>query len=70
MREDVISAAVLDYDSLKIGEVVYATIDAVNAQTKSITLKLSDFVKGILSLEHMADYPLKVIPPKLTEIGK
>lgn len=70
MKEDVLSASALDYDSLKVGDTTYATIDSVNSQTKCLTLKISDFVKGILPLEHMAEHPLKVIPPKLTEIGK
>jgi len=31
---------------------------------------LNDFVKGRLNLEHMADYPMKVIPPKYLDFGK
>ena len=31
---------------------------------------MNDFVKGVLTLEHMADHPLKVIPPKFLEVGK
>jgi len=70
MREDVLSAIVLDYDSIKVGDTMFATIDGVNATTKAVNLKISDFVKGILPMEHMADHPVKVIPPKLTEVGK
>ena len=33
-------------------------------------MKLNDFVKGRLYLEHMADLPLKTLPPKLTQVGK
>lgn len=33
-------------------------------------MKVNDFVKGRLYLEHMADLPLKVIPPKMTAVGK
>lgn len=33
-------------------------------------MKVNEFVKGRLYLEHMADLPLKVLPPKLTKIGK
>jgi len=29
-----------------------------------------EFVKGIFSIEHMADNPLKVIPPKFMKEGK
>lgn len=31
---------------------------------------MNDFVKGRLYLEHMADFPLKVIPPKYRDINK
>ena len=30
-KEDVVSASVLDYDSLKVGDTTYATIDSVNS---------------------------------------
>jgi ribosomal protein S1 len=70
MKEDVLGAPVLDYNSLKVGETVFATIDSINPVTKSVTLKISDFVRGILPIEHMAEHPVKVIPPKLTEVGK
>lgn len=33
-------------------------------------MKVNEFVKGRLYIEHMADLPLKVLPPKLTKIGK
>lgn len=70
MKEEVLNASALDYDSLKVGDVTYATIDSINPNGKSLTLKISEFVKGTLPIEHMADHPLKVIPPKLAEIGK
>jgi ribosomal protein S1 len=47
-----------------------ATIDEVNTQDKYVVMKLNDFVKGRLYLEHMADLPLKTLPPKLTQVGK
>jgi hypothetical protein len=49
---------------------VNATIVSVNELKKIVTLSLNDFVKGELRLEHMADYPVKVIPPKFTQTGK
>jgi ribosomal protein S1 len=70
MKEEVLTASVLNYDSVNVGDNTYATIESVNAVTKSVHLKISEFVKGVLTLEHMADHPLKVIPPKLTQIGK
>lgn len=47
-----------------------ATIDEVNTKDKYVVMKLNDFVKGRLYLEHMADLPLKTLPPKLTQVGK
>ena len=47
-----------------------ATIDEVNIPDKYVVMKLNDFVKGRLYLEHMADLPLKTLPPKLTQVGK
>jgi ribosomal protein S1 len=70
MKEEVLTASVLNYDSVNVGDNTYATIESVNAVTKSVHLKISEFVKGVLTLEHMADHPLKMIPPKLTQIGK
>ena len=31
---------------------------------------LNDFLKGTLRIEHIADYPVKVLPPKLIQTGK
>jgi hypothetical protein len=45
---------------------INATIDEVNAKDHYVVLKVNDFVKGRLYIEHMADLPLKVLPPKLT----
>lgn len=61
-----LGATALNYDSLKVGDVTFATIEQVNEATKIISLKISEFVKGILTIEHMADHPIKVLPPKLT----
>jgi len=61
---------VLDYKSIKVGDCHTATIESVSEIKKIVTLKLNDFVMGTLSLEHMADHPLKVIPPKFMEVGK
>jgi ribosomal protein S1 len=70
MREDIVGSAALTYDQLKCGIYLNAVIDEVNAQDKYIVLKLNEFVKGRLFLEHMADLPLKTLPPKLTQVGK
>lgn len=70
MRSQIINSAALDYLSIEIGQFVNATIDSVNEVKKTVTLSMNDFVKGTLRLEHMADYPVKVIPPKFTQTGK
>lgn len=70
MRSQIVNSAALDYSSIEIGQFVNATIDSVNEVKKTVTLSLNDFVKGTLRLEHMADYPVKVIPPKFTQTGK
>ena len=41
-----------------------------NEAVKRVVFKLGDFVKGTLTLDHMADHPLKVIPPKFSQVGK
>lgn len=50
--------------------ILNATIDEVNETSKYIQLRLNEFVRGKLFIEHMADFPLKVIPPKFKTIGK
>jgi len=66
MREDIVGSAALTYDQLRCGMYLNAVIDEVNPQDKYVVMKLNDFVKGRLYLEHMADLPLKTLPPKLT----
>lgn len=70
MREDIIGTSVLNYDQITCGMYLNPIIEEVNAKDHYITLKVNDFVKGRLYMEHMADLPLKVLPPKLTQIGK
>jgi ribosomal protein S1 len=70
MREDIVGSAALTYDSLRCGMYLNTMIEEVNTQDKYITLKINDFVKGRLYLEHMADLPLKTMPPKLVQVGK
>lgn len=70
MPNVVANGSPLDYKNLRSGDTHTATIDSVDSVNKKVILKLNDFVKGFLNLEHMADHPLKVIPPKFTTIGK
>mmetsp|Transcript_3298 Transcript_3298/g.3862 ORF Transcript_3298/g.3862 Transcript_3298/m.3862 type:complete len:324 (-) Transcript_3298:297-1268(-) len=72
MLPQVVQAESLDYKTLTVGAIHQATIEKVitDEANKRVILKIGDFVKGVLSLDHMADHPLKVIPPKFTQIGK
>jgi ribosomal protein S1 len=70
MREDIVGTSVLNYDQITCGMYLNPVIEEVNTKDRYITLKVNDFVKGRLFLEHMADLPLKVLPPKLIQIGK
>lgn len=72
MLPTVVKSSSLDYKTLAVGECLTGTIESVHANeaNKRVVIKLGDFVKGVLSLEHMADHPLKVIPPKFTQVGK
>lgn len=70
MKEDIVNASALNYDNIKCGDFIATIIQDVNEQGKFITLEVNEFVKGRLYIEHMADYPLKVIPPKYRDVGK
>jgi hypothetical protein len=70
MREDIVGTVALNYDSLKVGDYLTAKIEEVNSVDKYVLMSVNDFVKGRLYLEHMADLPLKTIPPKLAVVGK
>ena len=47
-----------------------AEIAQIDAAGKGVTIKVNDFVKGTLSLEHMGEQPQRLIPPKYQEVGK
>lgn len=66
MRSQIVNTVAMDYSALEVGQFVNATIDSVNEPRKTVNLSLNEFVKGTLKLDHMADYPLKVVPPKFT----
>lgn len=70
MRQQIVNTVALDFSALEVGQFVNATIDSHNEPRKTVTLSMNDFVKGVLTLEHMADYPIKVVPPKFTQTGK
>lgn len=70
MRPQIVNSEALSYSQLQVGQFVNATIDRVNEVKKTVDLKLNDFVKGQLRLEHMADGPSKNIPQKFTTVGK
>ena len=68
MIPTVVKSSSLDYKTIAVGECMTGTIETVHANesNKRVVLKLGDFVRGVLTLEHMADHPLKVVPPKFT----
>lgn len=70
MREDIVNSSALNYQGIEVGMFVTGKIEEVNEADKYIILRLNEFVKGKLYLEHMADYPLKVMPPKFKTVGK
>ena len=68
MLPKIVQSESLDYKTITVGDFHQAQIEQVisdDPSNKRIVLKIGDFVKGVLALEHMADHPLKVIPPKL-----
>ena len=72
MMPSVVKSESLSYKTLAVGAFHTGTIESVVADgaQKRVILKIGDFVKGTLPLEQMADHPLKVIPPKFTQLGK
>lgn len=71
MMPSVVGSTSLDYKTLTVGAFHKGTIEKVVQEgQKRVILKLGDFVRATLPIEHMADHPLKVIPPKFTEVGK
>ena len=70
LKEEVVNASALNYENVKCGDFLKGTITAVFEEKRCIEVSINEFVKGRLYLEHMADYPLKVLPPKLKEVGK
>lgn len=70
MRGTVLASKSLNYHMIEVGQFYQAKIAKVNLDKKFITLSINDFVKGNLHIEHMADNALKVLPPKLQEVGK
>lgn len=47
-----------------------ATIDSVNDTKKQVTLRLNDFVKGTLAVEHMTDHACTQIPQRFLQKEK
>ena len=70
LRDSLLAAGSLNYHQIEVGQFLKATISKVDPDKRSIMLRVNDFVQGSLHIEHMADTPLKVMPPKLQEVGK
>ena len=67
MRDDILKAEAFDYSQIVPGMFMRATIKDV--ASKGILLKVNSFVEGVLPLDHMAEMPVKTIPPKFA-VGK
>jgi len=67
-KQEILESQALEYSSLTPGLDVKGKITEV--KETFVVVALSDFVKGRLYLEHMADVPIKIIPPKLQKVGK
>ena len=59
MRSQILNSIALDYSQLTVGQFVSATIESVNDPKKQVVLRLNDFVKGVLKMDHMADHAIK-----------
>ena len=66
-RQSVLNALFMNYDELKIGQVVKCTVRSINAKNGGVSVKLSDFVTGFIPKTHTGDVPLSenMLPRKL-----
>ena len=72
MLTSIVKSSSLDYKTLAVGQCLTGVIESVHAEgsNRHVVMKLGDFVRATLPMYHMADHPLKVIPPKFTQVGK
>lgn len=70
LRDSLLNAESLNFHQIEVGQFMKATIARVDPASRSIAFRVNDFVQGTLHFEHMADHPLKVMPPKFQEVGK
>lgn len=70
LKKSILDTLSLNYAMIQVGQYVKAKIEKVNTDKMFVTLAVNEFVKGNLHLEQMADNPIKVMPPKFTEVGK
>ena len=70
LKKSIFDSEQLNYAMIQVGQYVKAKIEKVNADKMFVTLGINEFVRGNLHLEQMADNPIKVMPPKFTEVGK
>jgi ribosomal protein S1 len=66
-RQSVLNALFMNYDELKIGQIVKCTVKNINAKNGGVSVKLSDFVTGFIPKTHTSDVPLSesMLPRKL-----
>lgn len=69
MKPSVLKQSALNYQMVVPGQYLDAEVEKVNLEKHFVELRCAG-LKGFLHIEHMADHPLKVIPPKFQESGK
>lgn len=70
IKKEVLGSENISYQHVKVGAYVEGTVEKVNEEQKYVTLRVNEFLKGNLHIEHMADTPLKHMPPKMAEVGR
>lgn len=57
-RQSVLAADCLNYDQIRVGQVVRCEVVSVNAENGGVSVKLSEFVRGFIPRIHTGDVPL------------
>jgi ribosomal protein S1 len=70
LKDSLLGQQVLNYHQIKAGQFLKAKVAKAHPEKGLVVLQVNDFIQGHLHLEHMADQPIRVIPPKLLEQGR
>ncbi len=57
-RKSILNSAFMNYDELKVGQIVNCTIKKVNLENGGVNVSLSEFVTGFIPKIHTSDVPL------------